>query len=65
MTIVSAVLSLWLFGGGIAMYFSRQVGRRYRAGDMEGARRASRKAKLWGIVGIVVGAPLVLLIVLH
>jgi hypothetical protein len=64
MTIVSAVLSLWLFGGGIAMYFSRQVGRRYQAGDLEGARRASRKAKVWGIVGMVVGPLVLLLIVL-
>jgi hypothetical protein len=64
MSIVSAVFSLLVFGGGIAMYFSRQVGRRYRAGDVEGARRASRGAKVWGIVGIVAGPLLVLLVVL-
>jgi len=52
-----------LLFGGIAMYFSRQVGRRYRAGDLEGARRASGKAKTWGTIGVVVGA-LVLIAVL-
>ena len=41
--------------GGIAMYFSYQVGQSYRAGDVEGARRASANARAWGIVGIVVG----------
>jgi hypothetical protein len=53
MSIVSFLLS-FLFGG-IAMYFSYQVGQRYKAGDVEGARRASTNAKVWGIVGIVVG----------
>jgi hypothetical protein len=38
------------------MYFSYQVGQRYRTADLEGARRASAKAKSWGIVGIVVGS---------
>jgi hypothetical protein len=53
MSIIAFLLSL-LFGG-IAMYFSYQVGRRYRAADLEGARKASTRAKVWGIVGIVVG----------
>lgn len=54
LSIVSFLLSL-LFGG-IAMYFSYSVGQRYQAGDLDGAGRASRNAKVWGIVGIVVGA---------
>jgi hypothetical protein len=37
------------------MYFSYQVGQRYRAADLDGARRASRNAKVWGIVGLVLG----------
>jgi hypothetical protein len=53
MSIVSFLLS-FLFGG-IAMYFSYQVGQRYRAADLEGARKASSRAKVWGIVGIVIG----------
>jgi hypothetical protein len=54
LSIVSFLLSLLI--GGIAMYFSYSVGRRYQAGDLDGARRASRNAKVWGIVGIVLGA---------
>jgi hypothetical protein len=53
MSVVAFLLSL-LFGG-IAMYFSYQVGQRYRAADPDGARRASGRAKAWGIVGIVIG----------
>jgi Na+-driven multidrug efflux pump len=53
MSIVSFLLSL-IFGG-IAMYFSYQVGQRYQAGDQKGAERASTLAKVWGVVGIVVG----------
>jgi uncharacterized membrane-anchored protein len=53
MSVIAFLLSL-LFGG-IAMYFSYQVGQRYRAADLDGARRASTRAKVWGIVGIVVG----------
>jgi Na+-driven multidrug efflux pump len=59
---VSFLLSL-LFGG-IAMYFSHQVGRHYKAGNIGGARRASRNAKVWGIVGIVLGSLLILLILI-
>jgi hypothetical protein len=54
LSIVAFFLSL-LFGG-IAMYFSYQVGQHYQAGDVESSRKASRTAKAWGIVGIVVGA---------
>lgn len=53
LSIVAFLLSL-LFGG-IAMYFSYQVGQRYQAQDYDGAVRASRNAKVWAIVGIVVG----------
>ena len=58
MSIVSFLVS-FLFGG-IAMYFSYQVGQRYKAGDVEGARRASTNAKVWGIVGLVVGGLLII-----
>jgi hypothetical protein len=41
--------------GGIAMYFSSQVGSRWRAGNTTGAEKASKMALIWGIVGIAVG----------
>jgi len=58
MSIISFLL-FFLFGG-IAMYFSHQVGQRFGAGDLDGARRASRNAKIWGIVGIIAGGILIL-----
>jgi hypothetical protein len=57
LSIIAVVLSL-LFGGifgWIAMYFSYQVGERYDAHDYDGAVKASRNAKTWAIVGLVVG----------
>jgi Interferon-induced transmembrane protein len=41
--------------GIIAMYFSAQVGSRWRAGNTAGAEKASQMALLWGIAGIVIG----------
>jgi hypothetical protein len=41
--------------GVIAIYFSAQVGSRWRAGNLQGAEKASRMALIWGIVGVVVG----------
>jgi Interferon-induced transmembrane protein len=52
---IVGVLFSFLFGG-IAVYFSVQVGRRWERGDIEGARKASRTARTLGIVAIVVGA---------
>jgi Interferon-induced transmembrane protein len=51
---IVGVLFSFLFGG-IAVYFSVQVGRRWDRGDAEGARKASRTARTLGIVAIVVG----------
>jgi hypothetical protein len=53
LSIVSFLLSV-LFGG-IAMYFSYQVDQQYKAHNHDAALRASRSAKVWGIVGIVIG----------
>jgi hypothetical protein len=53
LTIISFLLS-FLFGG-IAMYFSAQVGNRWRAGDVAGAHKASKTALIWGIIGLAVG----------
>jgi Interferon-induced transmembrane protein len=53
LTIISFLLS-FLFGG-IAMYFSAQVGNRWRAGDFAGAHKASKTALIWGIIGLAVG----------
>ena len=41
--------------GIIAIIFSSQVSSRYYAGDIQGARRASRAAEIWIIVSVVLG----------
>lgn len=41
--------------GIVAIIFSSQVSARYYAGDIEGARRASRNAEIWIIVSVVLG----------
>jgi hypothetical protein len=53
LSIVGFVLN-FLFGG-IALYFSHQVGQRFAAHDHAGAQRASANARTFAIVGIVVG----------
>lgn len=52
-SIVGVVFSLVF--GLVALYFSSQVGQRYERGDVEGARKASSYARVWGIVGLAVG----------
>jgi hypothetical protein len=51
---IISFICFFLFGV-IAIYFSVQVGSRWRAGNVQGAQKASRMALIWGIVGIVVG----------
>jgi Interferon-induced transmembrane protein len=41
--------------GGIGMYFSAQVTSRWNAGNVEGARKASKTALIIDLVGIVIG----------
>ena len=41
--------------GIVAVIFSSQVSSKYYAGDIEGARRASRAAEIWIIVSFVLG----------
>jgi hypothetical protein len=41
--------------GGIGMYFSAQVTSRWDAGDVEGARKASKTALIIDLAGIVIG----------
>ncbi len=41
--------------GIIAIFFSSKVSSRYYAGDMEGARKSSRRAEIWIIVSFVLG----------
>jgi hypothetical protein len=53
LSIISFLCS-FLFGG-IGMYFSAQVNSRWNAGDVEGARKASKTALIIDIVGIVIG----------
>lgn len=56
---IIAVLGSLLFGI-IALVYSAQVNSRWNAGDIEGARKASRTALIWGIVGVVVGVFLII-----
>ena len=42
--------------GIVAIVFSSQVSSKYYAGDIEGARQASRRAEIWIIVSVVLGA---------
>jgi hypothetical protein len=51
---VVGFLFSFLFGG-IALYFSSQVGKRWNRGDVAGARKASRTAVVLSIVGIAAG----------
>jgi len=52
---------LFYIGVGIvAIVYSNQVQAKLMAGDVEGARVASNNAKMWGIIGCVVGGLLVL-----
>ena len=53
LTIISFVCSFFI--GAVAMYFSSQVGTKWRAGDVAGARKASQTALIVGIIGIVLG----------
>jgi hypothetical protein len=55
--VLSAIaLLFFLVFGAVALYFSYQVGQRYRAGNLVGAIRASKFARAWGIAGIVIGS---------
>jgi Na+-driven multidrug efflux pump len=51
---------LFLPVGLVALYFSVQVGQRLLRGDEAGARKASRYALVWGIVGVALVAVLLL-----
>jgi hypothetical protein len=57
LVVVAVVLSGVLLGG-VAVYHAVQVGRRWTAGDVRGAVKASGLAKTWALAGIVVGAVL-------
>ncbi|WP_164520435.1 TIR domain-containing protein [Specibacter cremeus] len=54
LSIVALLLFLPL--GAAALYFASQVAKRWGAGNPAGALDASKKARLWGWVGIVIGA---------
>lgn len=52
---VLATLLCCLPAGVVAIIYAASVSSRYYAGDLEGARRASRRAEIWIIVSIVAG----------
>jgi Interferon-induced transmembrane protein len=53
LSVISFLLSCVV--GGIAMFFSYQVGEKMKNGDVAGAAQASRMAQIISIVGIVIG----------
>ena len=53
LTIISFLCSFFI--GGVAMFFSYQVGNKWNAGDVAGARKASQVALIVGIIGIALG----------
>ena len=52
--ILTTVLCCQIFGI-IAIVYAAQVGAKFRAGDLEGAKRYSDRAAIWCIAGIVAG----------
>ncbi|MDE6298374.1 MAG: CD225/dispanin family protein [Muribaculaceae bacterium] len=52
---VLATVFCCLVPGIVAIIFSSQVSSKYYAGDIEGARKASRNAEIWIIVSFVLG----------
>lgn len=52
---VICTLLCCLIPGAVAIYFSTQVTSRYYAGDLEGAKRNSRRAEIWILVSFVLG----------
>lgn len=53
-SIVCTILCCFI-PGIVAIIFSSQVSTKYYAGDLEGAKRASRNAEIWIIVSFVLG----------
>jgi Interferon-induced transmembrane protein len=58
---IIGLLFNWICGG-IAVYYSSQVSKLWMLGDVEGSRKASGRAMVWAIVGIVTGLLFVLLV---
>lgn len=52
---VLATILCCLIPGIVAIVYSSSVSSKFYAGDVEGARRASRNAQIWVIVSVVVG----------
>lgn len=52
---VLATVMCCLIPGIVAIVYSTMVSSRYYAGDLEGARRASRMAEYWIIASVVTG----------
>lgn len=52
-----SIVSLFFFLilGAVAVYYSSQVGTRLRVGNVAGAEDASKKARLFAIISIVIG----------
>ncbi len=53
-SVITALLCCFI-PGVVAIVFSSQVSSRYYAGDIEGARKNSRRAEIWIIVSFVLG----------
>ena len=51
-------------GGVAGIIFATQVNSKYAAGDVAGALEASRKAKMWTMIGAGVGIAIYVLVIL-
>ena len=61
-SVLASLFLLSCFPAGLfALWFSLAVGRRWRAGDREGAERASFWARAWCLLTLCVGFPIALL----
>lgn len=60
--IVLAILSVFFFtpAGALAVYYAARVGRLVAAGDAAGAHAASRKAKVYALISLGLGAAFIL-----
>ncbi|GAA4746983.1 hypothetical protein GCM10023328_31500 [Modestobacter marinus] len=59
--LVTVLCIFFPFAGVIALVFAAQTSQKIAAGDLPGAQKASRRARLWVIIGLVLGCSIWLL----
>jgi hypothetical protein len=60
--LIPAIISLFccLPGGVVAVIFAAQVNGKVQAGDIQGAQESAKKAKMFAIISIILGAVAIL-----